>query len=332
MSDPVLELLAAPPSPSLSVDEHAVYAGGRRRLRRRTLRRSAVGVVGIVGVAAITIGALGAGVDNDSLPAHPSPTASSSFPREMTTVVKDRYAVQIQHREKESFALLFGLTNGAPDELATLEVRTNRISLDVASAKDGLMIGVVPAEAKSALFTTSGEYGGHSTTMVPMPGTGYQAVVLDFEKPFAQPEMPRAIWVDEQGQVFDVDGSKAPSATVPGTKDHVFFTHLSRQIGVVEPGGNWYVKDFTSDWLPSIQTQFQQTGVWRTRAVVRVPMNSPQAVSMSWKGAESEWDGGVLPLGDSPWAMVVGTVDGKAKLTSVMYQDEAGEQHQSEVK
>lgn len=65
MSDPMLELLAAPPSPPMSVDEDAVRLGGRRRLRRRrTLQYAA---------AAITVCALG-GVGWVALP-----TAQSSL-------------------------------------------------------------------------------------------------------------------------------------------------------------------------------------------------------------------------------------------------------------
>ena len=61
MSDPILELLAAPPSPSMSVDEDAVHAGGRRRLRRRDLRRTGIGVVGVVGAAAVAFAHPGLG-------------------------------------------------------------------------------------------------------------------------------------------------------------------------------------------------------------------------------------------------------------------------------
>lgn len=329
MSDPILDLLAAPPSPSLSVDEGAVYAGGRRRLRRRTLRRTGIGVVGIVGGAAIAFSAMGAGVSDDStLPAGPSPAVSASS--EMTPLAGGRFAIQILNTDGVPLARLAEVTDGQANEVATLPVHPDRIALDVASAQDGLMIGLVPARAVSTSFTTSGRNGSSSTTLVPMPGTKYQAVVLDFEKAFDVPEMPTALWVDDQGQVYDIDGSKAPSVTIPGTKDHAFFTHRSRQIGVVEPDG-WHVKDFPSDWLPNMQTQFQQTGVWRTRAIVRVPINSPQSVSMSWDGATSESEVGILPLGDSPWAIVVGTVDGRAKLTSLTYQDEAGEEHRSAV-
>src|SRR6478672_7768063 len=54
MSDPLMELLAAPPAPSMRVDESAIHRGGRRRVRRQRATRVAVAAVvacGIGGVA-----------------------------------------------------------------------------------------------------------------------------------------------------------------------------------------------------------------------------------------------------------------------------------------
>lgn len=76
MSDPILELLAAPPNPAMSVNEDVVRAGGLRRLRRRTLRRTVVGVTVFIGAAAVAFSALGAGTAHDTLPAFPTPTAT----------------------------------------------------------------------------------------------------------------------------------------------------------------------------------------------------------------------------------------------------------------
>lgn len=58
MSDPVLDLLAAPPVPPMAVDEEAIRSGGRRRVRRQRAVRSvatiaAVGAIGGLGWAAL---------------------------------------------------------------------------------------------------------------------------------------------------------------------------------------------------------------------------------------------------------------------------------------
>lgn len=75
MSDPILDLLAAPPNPSMSVDEPAVYAGGRRRLRRRRFV-IAVGSAAAALAIAGTVGVLAPRVSDDALPALPTPTAT----------------------------------------------------------------------------------------------------------------------------------------------------------------------------------------------------------------------------------------------------------------
>ena len=95
MSDPILELLAAPPNPSMSVDEDAVHAGGRRRVRRRALRRTAVGVAGVAGAAAFAFAAIGSDCDRAStLPAGPPP-AVSTVGRISVELLDGRYAVEL---------------------------------------------------------------------------------------------------------------------------------------------------------------------------------------------------------------------------------------------
>lgn len=54
MSDPLLELLAAPPAPPMTVDEVAIHRRGRRRVHRQRATRGAVALVvacGLGGVA-----------------------------------------------------------------------------------------------------------------------------------------------------------------------------------------------------------------------------------------------------------------------------------------
>jgi hypothetical protein len=75
MSDPILDLLATPPNPSMSVDEPAVYAGGRRRLRRRRLLTAAGAAAAALAIAG-TIGVLAPRVNDDALPALPTPTVT----------------------------------------------------------------------------------------------------------------------------------------------------------------------------------------------------------------------------------------------------------------
>lgn len=58
MSDSLLDLLAAPPTPPLAVDELAVYAGGRARVRRRTWLLSGLTAATCVAVAGLGWSAL----------------------------------------------------------------------------------------------------------------------------------------------------------------------------------------------------------------------------------------------------------------------------------
>ena len=53
MSDPLLELLAAPPAPSMTVDEVAIHRGGRRRVRRQRAMRVAVAAVVVCGIGCV---------------------------------------------------------------------------------------------------------------------------------------------------------------------------------------------------------------------------------------------------------------------------------------
>ena len=53
MSDPLLELLAAPPAPPMTVDEVAIHRGGRRRVHRRRATRGAVAAVVACGMGGV---------------------------------------------------------------------------------------------------------------------------------------------------------------------------------------------------------------------------------------------------------------------------------------
>lgn len=57
MSDPILDLLAAPPAPSMTVDEDAIRNGGLRRIRRRQIiRASGTGLAVATAVSVLWIG------------------------------------------------------------------------------------------------------------------------------------------------------------------------------------------------------------------------------------------------------------------------------------
>lgn len=78
MSDAILELLSAPPTPDLSVDVDAILTAGRRRARRRDLAR-------VLAVAAVTLALATAGLAIATRPGlvtlpadHPTTTAPSS--------------------------------------------------------------------------------------------------------------------------------------------------------------------------------------------------------------------------------------------------------------
>ena len=242
MSDPILELLAAPPNPSMRVDEDAVHAGGRRRVRRRAARRGTLGLMGVVGAAAIAFATLGGGVAGDALPAGPSPSQGSAG-RVSADVLDGRYAVEVvpgaPSGQPNVIYYRKQTQTGAMIRLAGSDASPDVVSLGTGSGAEGVMLGTAPADATAFLTVTrDGGGGGVEGDQQPLPGTDYQAVALKFENPAETQGYLDTIWLDGDGVVHHATGEVIPSVPVPGSEDRIFVARPQGQLmGVIGAAG-----------------------------------------------------------------------------------------------
>lgn len=287
MSDPILELLAAPPSPSMRVDEDAVHAGGRRRVRRRALRRAGVGVAGVVGAAAIAFAALGTGAERDALPAGPSPSVGTAG-RVSAEVLDGRYAVEVVPGAPsgQPNVIFHAVKNGQRQQLAGSDATPDVVSMGTGSGAEGVMLGTAPADAKGFLTVTrDGDGGGVQTDQQPLPGTGYQAVALDFEDPTHTAGYLDTIWLDGDGAVHHATGEVIPSVAVPGTDERIFVARpLGQLMGVIGAGGGSHRQLQQSGTTVLAYGEKADGGSWRWRSSVLLP-GGAREVAFRWSPA-----------------------------------------------
>ncbi|MEO7269121.1 MAG: hypothetical protein ABIW49_07935 [Knoellia sp.] len=335
MSDPILELLAAPPNPSMSLDEHSVYAGGRRRLRRRTLRRTAVGVVGAVGVAAIAFGALGSGAGNDALPAGPSPTAASSG-RVSAELLDGRYAVEVipGAGKDQPNVIFYSITNGRRTQLAGSSASPDVVSLGTGSGADGVMLGTAPADATTFANITrsddSSNGGGLNMDQQPLPGTDYQAVALDFEKAGGVDSYVDTIWMNAAGEVRNAQGQRLPSVRISATET-VFVSHDDAEMGVFMPGGSASRPLGKGESTTLGYGEKPEEGSWSWNSVTLLPEGS-RDIKLVWADAATKIDPVIFPSTGGSGVIVVGRATAPVSsagpnVTSVMWTDSAGTRH-----
>lgn len=330
MPDPILELLAAPPSPSLSVDEQAVYAGGRRRLRRRTLRRSAVGVVGVVGVAAIAFGGLGTGLGTDALPAGPTPTTSASG-RVSALVLDGRYEVEVVPGagKDQPNVIFYSITNGKRNQLAGSSASSDVVSLGTGSGADGVMLGTAPAGATSLVNITRPSTGGLATDQQRLPGTDYQAIALDFEKESDVDGYIDTIWRNAAGEVRNARGDRLPGVAIPGTSELLFIDRANGRFGSFRSDGG--VTKPLTEGNPVLGTgEKSDTDGWKWRSTVVLPRGA-HAVSFDWNTGTTSGKVALLPVDDET-TLATATATAPAGhegpiLRRVNYTDSASEQH-----
>ncbi len=335
MSDPILELLAAPPNPTMSVDETAVYAGGRRRLRRRTLRRTAVGVVGVVGVAAIAFGALGAGVDNDALPATPSPsirTSAELFDGQFAVGTSDlggSTSITFSSLVNGSFKL-FGATEPVPNAVWFFPKDAGSTPRDMG---DGVILGTAPANATAFLTYGVWDQGASTMDRQPIPGTDYQAVAIDYEDFQDINGYVTTYWRDDRATVRDGAGVIMPSGQIPGSTDVAFVDRTQGQLGIFGSEGTSSLRPLSAVG-PVVTGDQDDKGTWNVRATAVLPVGAHNP-SFTWKigtGAAAT----VVALGQ---AGVVASATAEAPgssafpaVTSVAWTDAAGTRHTDVVK
>lgn len=329
MSDPILDLLAAPPSPSLSVDENAVYAGGRRRLRRRTLRRTGIGAVGVVGAAAVAFGALGQGVDREALPAGPSPSTSSST-SVTATLLDGRYAVEVLPGagQDQPNVIFHAIENGTKVRLAASSATSDVVSLGAGSGADGVMLGTAPAGA-TMLQPVTERGGGLSLDQQPLPGTSYQAVALSFENPADVATYVDMVWVNAAGEVRDANGTRLPGTRLSAT-DTFFVLEQAGEMGVFTVDGA-RTKPLGQELTTTLGYGGKpEGGDWSWHSVTVLPDGS-RDVSFEWADAEGRASdvtlrqvaGKVVAWAD---ASAPGTSTGP-RVTSVTWTDTEGTRH-----
>ncbi|MFC7487689.1 hypothetical protein ACOCJ7_15890 [Knoellia sp. CPCC 206453] len=333
MSDPILELLAAPPNPSMTVDETAVYAGGRRRLRRRTLRRTAVGVVGVVGVAAIAFGALGTGIGNDALPAGPSPSASSSG-RVSAELLDGRYAVEVipGAGADQPNVIFSSITNGKRTQLAGSSASPDVVSLGTGSGADGVMLGTAPADLAKSLTVAD---GGIQQDEALLPGTDYKAYALEFDNPSDVETYRGTIWMDDTGSgiVRDAMGNRLPSTKLAGS-DTFFVAREAKVIGVFTTDGG-STKPLPAGPATMGYGEKAKGGLWSWRSVTLLPTGA-RSIDFTWSGDEyhSEVFVEQLPESEGVAAFADGSAVGTSAgpiVTKVTWTDKAGTRHTESV-
>jgi hypothetical protein len=97
MSDPLLDLLATPPAPSMTVDEDAIHRGGRRRVRHQRATRGVVAAVVACGLGGVAWAAAPRAQVINPAATPPSHTATvSPLERQVARIASSSTAVALQ--------------------------------------------------------------------------------------------------------------------------------------------------------------------------------------------------------------------------------------------
>ncbi len=335
MSDPILELLAPPPSPSLRVDDEAVYAGGRRRVRRRALRRTAAGVAGVVGAAAIAFAALGSGAGRDALPAGPSPSAGAAG-RVSADVLDGRYAVEVvpDAPSGQPNVIFHSVKGGERQQLAGSDATPDVVSMGTGSGAEGVMLGTAPADATGFLTVTrdTSGTGGVRTDQQPLPGTDFQAVALDFDDPSGPESYLDTIWLDGEGVVHHATGAVIPSVPVPGSDERIFVARpMGQLMGVISSSGGSHRLLEQSGITVHGYGDKPDGGPWTWRSSALLATGATD-VTFRWSPSYEGGAVSLLPLPDGSGTIATAVATAAAapagpSLLEVTWTDEAGTRH-----
>lgn len=210
--------------PALDLD--AVLASGRRTVRRRR-------VGGLVAAAAA---ALVLAVGATQLAGGPRVTAPQPAieqqPRSATLTVgafvggagqgDTSYVVTLTPRGSTAFAVAYAekRAGGAmPIAGSQVDIHDRRTTWGH-SGGSSFIIGLVPSEKAQRhqlIVRADRDYGGESYDVEPIPGTGYSAFAVSFEKPLVGDAPIRDIWwFDPDGRPVDRIGRGGASADVDG--------------------------------------------------------------------------------------------------------------------
>ncbi|CAN7351019.1 hypothetical protein [Knoellia sp. LjRoot47] len=339
MSDPILELLAAPPSPALSVDENAVHTGGRRRLRRRNLRRAGLGAGAAVAAAAIAFTTLGSGLGGEALPAGPS-TSVDAGRRVSAALFDGDWSVEVRPGAPadQPNVMFYKGSGTSRQQLAGSSADATVVSMGTGSGAEGVMLGTAPASAAKFLVLTNDALGGIEQDNQLLPGTDYQAIALRFDEPTDTDRYAGVTWMNDKGDgvVRSATGQRLQSAKLAGT-DTFWVDRDARHMGVFTPDGG-STKPVGDDATTTMGygQKAEKGGGWTWRSVTLLPAGA-RDVTFLW--ADEDYHSAVFTELLAGSGEVVAFADATApgasqgpRVTSVTWTDKAGTRHTDAVK
>lgn len=236
------QLHATTPALYAGLDPAAVIGAGERVVRRR---RVATALVAAVAVAVVAVGSqlltTGRPV---AAPVPAGPSTGSSLGTAHLRIAQNGQG-------ERGYTVVLSPT---PDEKGQIRVTWTQdgVSGSVGSSVDPadpratwgfggsspFVLGLVPdpAAGSSISMGTDRDYGGYATSVKSVPGTGWSAFVLAFEKPLAGNEpITSLVWFDHRGRPVDQAGQVGTTTTIGGR--HVWLTRDGAVLGVDQDGG-----------------------------------------------------------------------------------------------
>ncbi|WP_052111636.1 hypothetical protein [Knoellia subterranea] len=334
MSDPILELLAAPPSPSMSVDENAVYAGGRRRVRRRALRRTGFGLGAAAAAAAIAFAVVGPGVGGDALPADRPSQMEGAGKAVSANLFDGTYAVEVipGAPADQPNVKFYKVDGGKRSLLAGSSADANVVSMGTGSGADGIMLGTAPATLAKSLTIAPGSKGGIQQDEALLPGTDYKAYALKFDNPADVETYQGTIWMDDTDSavVRDAMGNRLASTKIGATD--TFFVHRDADVMGVFTADGGSTKQLGTSSITTLGTGQRHEGEdWSWLSITLLPEGS-RNVTFEWADAATHHDAVVTDSSgtDGAVAWATGTAPGDGpgpRVTRVTWTDKAGTRH-----
>jgi hypothetical protein len=238
MSDPVLELLREPVAPHMSVDEDAVYAGGRRRVRRRAIQR---GVAGVAAAGVVAFAVTAWWPDGSSHTAR-LPAGTLSVPNPAPT--DTRWSTQL------------GLSNADEPSVVTVQLAAQDMSLRVYVGRDSTAIGpqiatiaaITPIEphvvrtASDQWFvilspltvrnvSAQAEGLGLTSSAHELTELGLRVEVAHTEKPATVDRLAPLTWLSGQGRYVSSTGEVADRGSL-GMPTETLTAYVFEELGI----------------------------------------------------------------------------------------------------
>jgi hypothetical protein len=321
----------------MSVDERAVYAGGRRRLHRRTLRRTGLGLGAAAAAAAVAFSFVGPGGMREVLPAGPPATSSPSAGRAVSTALFDgAWSVEVRPdvAADQPNVVFYKGSGASRQQLAGSSASADVVSMGTGSGAEGVMLGTAPADAKQFLtITRDGTTAGVEQDAKPLAGTDYQAIALRFDDPAQTENYVDTIWTNAVDEVRSANGTMLPSVPIAGG-DRFFVAREVGTMGVFTVGGG-STKPLNGTGTTTMgYGQKVDGGAWSWQSATLLPEGA-RDVTFAWANAQDTTDVTVKSLGDAEVAFAEATAPGAGAgpaVTSVSWKDAAGTRHTEAVK